>query len=281
MNASARLGAGGNGILRGAAAGVSATDPVTTSALRDLQRNTEEAQTLANAEAVEGERAQPDPNAELVAEIQALRRQLTDLQQQQQQLPGPNGQQSGQPGQGQPGQNGQPSQDGQGQAQANAGGNQNGGNQFGGARNGGNFGPGGAGTFYDWRRGGVWDPRNRAYWNNNPQAIDDVRQQLNDASRELLTLGNDLRNQGLTDEELRAVRELGDALRGSITGNPELIEQEFQQLVNLAEQLELRLAAGADTAERAAVRAQAPTQVAPGYEEAVAEYYRRLSRSDR
>jgi hypothetical protein len=68
-------------------------------------------------------------------------------------------------------------------------------------------------------------------------------------------------------------------LRGSITGNPDLIESEFQQLVNLAEQLELRLAAGAE--ERAAVRAQAPTQVAPGFEDAVAEYYRRLSRSDR
>jgi hypothetical protein len=75
------------------------------------------------------------------------------------------------------------------------------------------------------------------------------------------------------------VRELGDALRGSITGNPELIEQQFQQLVNLAEKLELQLAAADEAAERAAVRAQAPTQVAPGFEEAVAEYYRRLSRS--
>ena len=109
-----------------------------------------------------------------------------------------------------------------------------------------------------------------------------MQQQLNDASRELLTLGNELRHQGLSDEELRAVRELGEALRGSITGNPELIEQEFQQLVNLAEQLELRLAAAdGNTAERAAVRAQAPTQIAPGFEEAVAEYYRRLSRSER
>jgi hypothetical protein len=108
-----------------------------------------------------------------------------------------------------------------------------------------------------------------------------VRQQLNDSSRELLTLGNELRQQGLSDEELRAVRELGEALRGSITGNPELIEQEFQQLVNLAEQLELKLAAADETVERAAVRAQAPTQVAPGFEEAVAEYYRRLSRAER
>jgi hypothetical protein len=51
--------------------------------------------------------------------------------------------------------------------------------------------------------------------------------------------------------------------------------------VNLAEQLELRLGAASGNSERAAVRAQAPTQVAPGFEDAVAEYYRRLSRSDR
>ena len=266
-----RLGYGGNAILRGRAADVSATDTVTTSALRDLERNVEQAQALATAEAVEGEIAEPDPNAELVAELRALRRQLAELSQQ------PGAQNGQQPGQAQ-GQQGQ--QPGQGQGQGNAGGNQAGG-QFGGPNDGG-FGPGGFGNSYDWRRGGVWDPRNRAFWDNNPGAIDEAREQLNDASRELLTLGNRLRDQGLTDEELRAVRELGDALRGSITGNPALIESEFQQLVNLAEQLELKLklAEGAG-AERAAVRAQAPTQVAPGFEEAVAEYYRRLSRSDR
>ena len=59
------------------------------------------------------------------------------------------------------------------------------------------------------------------------------------------------------------------------------IEAEFRQLVNLADQLELRLAENAGDAQRAAVRSQAPTQVAPGFEESVAEYYRRLSRSDR
>jgi hypothetical protein len=272
----ARLGYGGDAILRGAGAQVAATDSVTTSALRDLQRNTEEAQTLANAEAVAGERTEADPNAELRAEIQNIRRQLNEITQQQGQAQNGQGQQGQEGQQGQQAQQGQGQQAGQGGAQANAGGNQGG--QVG-DRNGG-FGPGGVGNFYDWRRGGVWDPRNRGLW-DNPGAIDEVQQQLNDASRELLTLGNELRTQGLSDEELRAVRELGDALRGSITGNPDLIEQEFQQLVNLAEQLELKLAENGDTAERAAVRAQAPTQVAPGFEEAVAEYYRRLSRSER
>ncbi|HEY3516824.1 MAG TPA: hypothetical protein VGL98_07215 [Gammaproteobacteria bacterium] len=280
VQTSLRLGYAGDGILRGAGTQIAAMDPVTTSALRDLQRNTEEAQALANAEAA-GQATETDPNAELRAQIQDLRRQLQELQQQPGQAQnGQNGQggqqqaQQGQPGQ-QPGQQGQQGQQGgQGNAQAN----NAGGGQIG-DRNGG-FGPGGYGNFYDWRRGGVWDPRNRGLW-DNPGRIDDVRQQLTDTAQDLLTRSNELRAQGLSEEELRAVRELAEALRGSITGNPELIESEFQQLVNLADQLELKLAENAGDTERAAVRSQAPTQVAPGFEESVAEYYRRLSRSDR
>jgi hypothetical protein len=275
--------------LRGAGAQVSATDAVTTSALRDLQRNVDEAQAMAGDEAVAGNRAQADPNAEMLAELQNLRRQLNDLNRKgqgqggdqvvQQQLDrGAAGQgESAQQGQrGQAGQ-GQQTANGQGQQQANAAGGAQQGGQFG-NRDGG-FGPGGSGSFYDPRRGGVWDPRNRGLW-DNPQAVNEAREQLQDLSRELLTRTTELRNQGLSDEELQAVRQLGDALRGSVSGNPALIAEELQALVNLTEQLELRMAAAGNGAERAAVRAQAPTQVAPEFEDAVAEYYRRLSRSE-
>ncbi|MEO8467021.1 MAG: hypothetical protein ABI640_16935 [Gammaproteobacteria bacterium] len=285
VQAGARLGYGADAILRGAGAQVSATDTVTTSALRDLQRSTEEAQALANKEAVAGQGGTPDPNAELVAQLQSLRRQLSDLTQQAGQNGQGNqqrqqGQQQGQ--QGQPGQQGQGQQAGPGQGQANA----NGGNQQGGqsGANGGSFGPGGGGGgFYDPRRGGVWDPRNRAFW-NNPENVEQARQQLQDASRDLLTRSADLlkgdgQNRKLSDEEIKAVRALGDALRGSITGNPALVDQELQSLVNLTEQLELKLASGTSGAERAAVRAEAPSPAAPGFEEAIAEYYRRLSRA--
>src|SRR5207248_679729 len=162
--AGARLGYGADAILRGAGAQVSATDTVTTSALRDLERSTEEAQALANKEAVAGQGGTPDPNAELVAQLQSLRRQLADPEQQ-------------------------------------------------------------------------------------------ARQQLQDASRDLLTrsadlLKGDAQGRKLSDEEIKAVRALGDALRGSITGNPALIDQQLQSLVNLTEQLELKLASGTTGAER-------------------------------
>jgi hypothetical protein len=290
---SARLGVSAEGILRGASTQVVAMDPVTTSALRDLQRGTEQAAQHANDEAVAGQGSKTDPNAELVAKLQSLRRQLAELNQppQQQQLPGPNGQngqdqqspngqQSGQ--QGQQGQGQQGGQQGQGQQASNGNGQQNaaGGNQTGGAYgNAYGFGPGGARGWYDPRRGGVWDPRNRGIW-QNPDNVQQARDQLSDASRDLLTLGSRMRDQGVSEEELKAIRELGEALRAGLNvgGNPDLLEQQFQRLVNLTDQLELKLTANNDKAERASVRSQAPPQIAEGYEDAVAEYFRRLSR---
>jgi hypothetical protein len=281
----ARLGYAAEGIRRGAANQVAATDAVTTSALRDLERSTEEALALATREAVEGERTEPNPNAELVAEIQSLRRQLADLTRGQGQQAGntqqPNGQQ--QPGGQQPGseqqggqqQGGQPG--GQQQGGQQQGGQQGGGQQQGGFANAGNNSGGGTrGGFYDPNRTGVWDPINSGIW-QNPEAVDRLREQLTDAGSDLINLGARLRAEGLSDEELRSVRELGDALRAGLRGNPELVESEFQALVNLAEQVELRLQSGGDASE-AAVRTEAPVQVVQGFEESVAEYYRRLSR---
>ncbi|HUL81306.1 MAG TPA: hypothetical protein VL131_04145, partial [Gammaproteobacteria bacterium] len=287
---SARLSYGAEAILAGEGPRLAATETVTTSALRDLQRDTEAAAQQANEEAVAGQGKSADPNAELVAKLQSLRRQLSDLTQppQQQQLPGPgqNGQQQAQnaqngngqqPGQGQQGQQqGQGQQAGNGNGQANAAG----GNQFGGAfgSNYGAFGPGGPRGWYDPRRGGIWDPRNAALW-QNPQTVQQARDQLSEASRELLTLGSQLRNQGVSEEELKAIRELGEALRAGLGGNPDLIPSEFQKLVNLTDQLELKLTAN-DNGERASVRSQAPAHVTEGFEDAVAEYFRRLSRGN-
>lgn len=260
----ARLGAAAEYIWRGAAQQVAALDSVTTSALRDLERDTEQALALAEREAVAGEIRDVDPNAELVAELQSLRRQLAELTEQQQGQQGSRGQQQGQQGQGQ--------QQGQ-----QGGGAQQGGQQFGGARGGARFG-GPGGGFYDPVRDGVWDPRNNDFW-RDPQAIEQLREQLGIAGSDLINLGARLRAEGLSDEELAAIRELGDALRAGLRGNPELVEAEFQALVDLADQLELRLREG-DSQSETAVRTEAPVQVAQGFEDVVAEYYRRLSRSN-
>ncbi|GIT14958.1 MAG: hypothetical protein CM1200mP36_07140 [Gammaproteobacteria bacterium] len=63
-------------------------------------------------------------------------------------------------------------------------------------------------------------------------------------------------------------------------GNPQLIEQEYLAMLDLVEQLELQLVADQLEAEESAVRTQTPAEVAREYEEAVAEYFRQLSRSE-
>nr|NIW24428.1 hypothetical protein [Gammaproteobacteria bacterium] len=103
--------------------------------------------------------------------------------------------------------------------------------------------------------------------------------QLEDAGAELIALGPQLRDDGLTAEDLDALRRLGTALRQGLPGNPELIEQEYLSMLSLIEQLELQLAADGSGLAETGVRTEAPVQVAEAYEEAVAEYYRRLSRA--
>jgi hypothetical protein len=260
----ARLAIAGDYIRQGGAAQIAPTEAVTTSALRDLERDTDEALALATREAISGEETEPDPSAELVAELQSLRRQLAMLTQAEADANAQalaSGEQPGQAGEQQPG------------------GQQAGGQQAGGALggDGDRFGWGGARGFYDPRRDAIWGPRGLGVW-QDPQTIEQLRERLDSAGTDLINLGARLRAEGVSDEELRALRELGDALRQGLTGNPELVEAEFRALVNLTEQLELALQERQNV-ETAAVRTEAPAQAARGFEEIVAEYYRRLSRS--
>ena len=151
----------------------------------------------------------------------------------------------------------------------------------GGAPGGNRLGPGGGGALDTDRRGlGLWDPnRSLAV---DPQLRERLEAGLQAAGRDLLSLGTRLRAEdALTAEELESILRLGDALRGGLGGNPELIEQEYLAMLNLMEQLELQLTYGESADGETAVRTEAPAGVAAEYEEAVAEYFRRLSRSDR
>ena len=76
------------------------------------------------------------------------------------------------------------------------------------------------------------------------------------------------------------MRRLGECLRRGVTGNPEVLEQEVRAMLGLVEQLELQLAQNALGVADSGVRTEAPAQVAQGYQDAVAEYFRRLSRAE-
>lgn len=264
-----RLGAAADRIRRGLADELAPFEGVTTASLEDLRSDTERALATASREAREGQQLEEDATSELVAELQALRRELAAFQ---------NGDQPGQPGQ--PGQVGQPG--GGIQPGQQVGGAQPG-QQAGGALGGNRFGPGGGWRAFDRdRRGlGFWDPaRGLAL---DPQMRERLEAELQAAGSDLLTLGARLRAEdALTAEELAAIRQLGDVLRQGLTAgaNEAIVEQEYLAMLNLMEQLELQLVSGEPGEGETAVRTEAPAGVAAEYEEAVAEYFRRLSRSE-
>ena len=85
-------------------------------------------------------------------------------------------------------------------------------------------------------------------------------------------------------EDVRRVQQEAEAQKQALLRRI-LTPEARQRMTNVrivrpeyAEQLELQLRAENDDGE-SAIRAEAPSPFAPGYEDAVAEYYRRLSRT--
>jgi hypothetical protein len=60
-------------------------------------------------------------------------------------------------------------------------------------------------------------------------------------------------------------------------GNPALVEQIHQQLVSSVDALELQLRRQLDENRGGTIRNTDPTKVPAGYQDSVAEYYRKLS----
>lgn len=64
-------------------------------------------------------------------------------------------------------------------------------------------------------------------------------------------------------------------------GNPGLVEQMRQQLISNVDALELQLRRKLDEAQGGTIRNTDPARVPPGYQDSVAEYYRKLSGAGR
>lgn len=216
--------------------------------------------------------------------------------------PGQNGQsgQNGQPGQnGQQGPGGQQGQGQQGQGQQ-AGGGQRGGGQQNGQQNGqsgggnrggnqqaGNLGGevrrGGGGGDPNWNVDtggqkygaagkGIENPDVGAAHGDNQRAIDQGLKELN----QLRSLAkNDPAAQKEIDDLVKAMAKLDPS---RFPGNPAMVEKLHTQVLNDVDKLELQLRRNADDPQPGQVRTAKPQVVPPGYEEAVAEYYRRLGK---
>jgi hypothetical protein len=115
--------------------------------------------------------------------------------------------------------------------------------------------------------------------NNGPIPPDSERA-INQGLQEL----NHLRQ--LAKDDPAALREIQDLVKemqrldpSRFPGNPEMVEQLHTQVLNDVDKLELQLRRNADDPQPGQVRTSKAPTVPPGYQDAVAEYYRRLGRA--
>lgn len=138
------------------------------------------------------------------------------------------------------------------------------------AAQGGNGGGGG------WN-GGNWNGGN---WNGGPWNIAGVQQGLGTAGRQIGGLAPVLRGQGVDPASIAAITDLARQLQGAnLGGRGDLLSKQLQTSLALLEQLELKLSRSAPGGDRGAVRTAVNEPVTDEYRDAVAEYYRQLSKN--
>jgi hypothetical protein len=246
---------------------------------------------------------------EALARLEQLRGRLQGLTQQGgQQSGGQRGQQGqqGQQGQSQRGQQGQgqqgQGQQGQGQGQGQQGqqaGNQGqgAGGQQGGGRQGGGSGRGADGNWNDRQQGGVraqgenrgFDRSaiNRGDWRPAPlpsgistPSEADIARIYRESLRDLSDLRRDLTG---SSESTRDIQELLAEMQrldpSRFPGNPELLERLRSEVLPALEQIELQVRRQIEDQQGGQVRNAGGEPIPPGYSGAVAEYFRRLSKS--
>jgi hypothetical protein len=276
-----RMSVAANYIEQGAAPFVVASESLVTDTLRTLRDDLRQAASQGVGTGINN-----DKTDEAVAQVRALRQQLEQLANQQrlaqaseqgsaqngsqgsgqgqgrnQQAQG-QGQQQGQQANAQTsGQAGAGMQAGQGQGQQNPSGGQQGQGQVG----------GGAGS-----------------WNNNPGAAGNANTlprnfsgNLNNAIRDARAAINELNQRGrLGEREAQQLQDLTRQLESTRMGGAGIRSSAEATALALMEQLELKLSQASERASQSkqTVRSAVTEPVPADYEDAVAEYYRKLSR---
>jgi hypothetical protein len=246
-------------------------------------------------------RQQQNPQ-EALNQIEKLRSQMEALARGMSNAAGRNGQQGqqGQPRQmdqlgrnqgGQPGQPGQAGQPGQLGQQAN--GNQAGGASSPGSPNGGpNGGPiggprggtwaGGAGPidrqWYGGDTGGYW-PQGRET-QPVPSTPEEIQRAYQEAMRELNQLRQSFQGQPAPLADLQElIKEMQRLDPSRFPGNPAMLEELHDQVLTSVDKLELRLRRQEDDNDAGQIRSGDSQPVPAGYQESVADYFRRLSKN--
>ncbi|PYU22832.1 MAG: hypothetical protein DMG32_17395 [Acidobacteria bacterium] len=243
-------------------------------------------------------RQQQNPQ-EALNQIERLRSQMEALARGMSNAAGRNGQQ-GQPGQprqmdqlgrnqggqaGQPGQPGQPGQQGNNQA---GGGPSSPGSPSGGPNGGPIGGPrggtwaGGYGPidrqWYGGDTGGYW-PQGRET-QPVPSTPEEIQRAYQEAMRELNALRQSFQGQPAPLADLQElIREMQRLDPSRFPGNPTMLEELHDQVLTSVDKLELRLRRQEDDNDAGQIRSGDSLPVPAGYQDSVADYFRRLSKN--
>lgn len=118
-----------------------------------------------------------------------------------------------------------------------------------------------------------------------PEALQGAERGFREGLRDLQQLRQQLRAEGgagateLNQEVDRLIREMQQIDPSKFPGNPALIESMRAQVLPALEQLELQLRRQLEKDTAGQVRTGSSGKIPSGYSEAVAEYYRRLSKT--
>jgi hypothetical protein len=265
------------------------SDPIEAALTHDLQRL---GQQVAEAARALGSAQHDSRDAQ-------LNRAMDDLSRLRDQLAGLGGRSNPQAGEGQRGPAGQQFQSGQlnrngqsgqqgGQSQqaqngqAGQAGQQGGTNQIGNSFAGGNANRGGGN-----REGNVYgniDTGNNAGTSGQPVAPRggptpaDTQREIEQGLNLLNRVGAVVQDSPEARQELQAlIDQMRNLDPSRFPGNPALVEQMHQQLVSEVDVLELQLRRQLDGNRGGTIRNPVPTKVPAGYQDSVAEYYRKLS----
>ena len=196
---------------------------------------------------------------------------------------------NGQPGQlGQPGQPGQSGQSGQ-QANGQAGGSPSAPGSPSGSPNGGPIGGPRGGTWaggygpidrqwYGGDTGGNWAPGRETQ--PVPSTPEEIQRAYQEAMRELNQLRQSFQGQPAPLADLQElIREMQRLDPSRFPGNPAMLEELHDQVLTSVDKLELRLRRQEDDSEAGQIRSGDSQPIPAGYQDSVADYFRRLSKN--
>jgi hypothetical protein len=107
-----------------------------------------------------------------------------------------------------------------------------------------------------------------------------LRRQAQDVSQDVTELLRAFSNAGVNARDVDELRQLAAGISASdFSGNPDILAREARQVLDLVEQLELRLASAVE-GDKPGIRSSVSEEIPEQHREIIADYYRRLGQTE-